>query len=147
MTIDYTKPYMTPQGPGTQPPPQRTSGCLKGAVIGCGILLLAGAVFFAGVTVFVFKAIKNNSVYREAVRRAQSNPQVIAVLGAPIETGWWVTGSVNIHNESGHAEIKIPLNGSKANGTLYADAVREDRNWRYTRLVVKGPGPPIDLLK
>jgi Cytochrome oxidase complex assembly protein 1 len=130
------------------PPPPRSggSGCLKGALIGCGILLLISVVFVAGVFFFVFSAIKSSYVYSEAVRRAQSNPQVIGRLGTPIETGWWVSGTMNIKGQSGHAEISIPIHGSKANGTIHADANEENSNWKFTRLVVEGGGPPIDLL-
>ena len=148
MTTDYTRPYTPPQGPGMQPAPQaKTSGCLKGALIGCGLLILITVIFVVGLVVFVFSAIKSNYVYREAVRRAQSNPQVIARLGTPIETGWWVSGNVNIKGQSGQAEISIPIHGPKANATIHADALKENSNWRYTRLVVEGGGPPIDLLK
>jgi hypothetical protein len=149
MTTDYTKPY-TPQPPPMQlPPPPRSggSGCLKGALIGCGVLFLIFVVFVAGLFVFVFNAIKSSYVYSEAVRRAQSNPQVIARLGTPIETGWWVSGNVNIKGQSGQAQISIPIHGPKASATIHADATQENSNWKFTRLVVEGGGPPIDLLQ
>ena len=150
MTTDYTKPYTPPQSPRMQspPPPPASggSGCLKGALIGCGILLLIGVAGVTALFVFIFSAIKSSYVYSEAVRRAQSNPQVIARLGTPIETGWWVTGTMNVHGQSGNAEISIPIHGPKANATIHADATEENSNWTFTRLVVEGGGPPIDLL-
>lgn len=148
MTTDYTKPYMPPQPPRMQSPPPSASGgsgCLKGALIGCGVLLLLGVAGVAALVFFVFGAIKSSYVYSEAVRRAQSNPQVMARLGTPMETGWWVSGNVNIHNDSGHAQITIPIHGPKARATIHADAVEESNNWKFTRLVVEGGGPPIDL--
>ena len=151
MTTDYTKPYPPPQPPPRMqsPPPAKSgsSGCLKGALIGCGVLFLLGAAGVAALFLFVFGAIKSSHVYTEAVRRAQSNPQVIARPGTPIETGWWVSGNVNIHNESGNAEITIPIHGSKASATIHAGATEENNNWKFTRLVVEGGGPPIDLLQ
>jgi Cytochrome oxidase complex assembly protein 1 len=149
MTTDYTKPYEPPQPPRMQsPPPPKSgggSGCLKGALIGCGVLILLGAAGVAGLVVFVFGAIKSTHVYTEAVRRAQSNPQVIARLGTPIEPGWWVSGNVNIHNDSGTAQISIPIHGPKVSATIHADAIEENSSWKFTRLVVEGGGPPIDL--
>jgi hypothetical protein len=149
MTTDYTKPYTQPPQPPIQSPPPRASGgsgCLKGALIGCGVLILLGVAGFGALFFFVFSAIKSSYVYTEAVRRAQSNPQVIARLGTPIESGWWVSGNVNIKGQSGNAEISIPIHGPKANATIHADATQENSNWKFTRLVVEGGGPPIDLL-
>jgi hypothetical protein len=146
MTTDYTKPYAPPQSPRMQSPPKSGgSGCLKGALIGCGVLILLGAAGAAALVFFVFGAIKSSSVYTEAVRRAQSNPQVIARLGTPIEPGWWVSGNVNIHNDSGTAQITIPIHGPKTSATIHADAIEENNSWKFTRLVVEGGGPPIDL--
>ena len=147
MTVDYTKPYQ-PQGTGTLPPPTaRHYGCLKGALIGCGIVILIGAIGIAGLLVFVFTAIKSSSVYREAMRRAQANPQVIARLGTPIENGWWVTGTVHINGRSGTASISFPIHGPKAGGTIHADATEENGNWTYEKLVMEGAGPPINLMQ
>jgi hypothetical protein len=148
MTTDYTKPYTPQPAPGTPPPPAAgMSGCLKGALIGCGVLILVGVLGIAGLIVFVFAATRSTWAYTEAVRRAQSNPQVIARLGTPIETGWWVMGNVNLTPGKGQASISIPIHGPKASATIHADAVEENSNWTYTRLVVEGGGPPIDLLK
>lgn len=146
MTTDYTKPYTPSQPPRMQsPPPSGSSGCLKGALIGCGVLFLLGVAGVAALFFFVFGAIKSSHVYTEAVHRAQANPQVIARLGTPIEPGWWVSGNVNIKNDSGQAQITIPIHGPKASATIHADAIEENSSWKFTRLVVEGGGPPIDL--
>ena len=150
MTIDYTKPYMPPQGPPPmQPvvPPQKSSGCWKGVVIGCIALILVFVIGIAGVVVFVFSAIKSDYVYTEAMRRAQANPEVRARLGTPIEAGWLVSGNVSIKNVNGEAHLSIPIHGPRGGAMLYLDATKETNNWRYTRLVVEGGGPTIDLLK
>ena len=149
MTIDYTKPYMPQEGPGMQPivPPSKGSGCWKGVAIGCVALILVGIAGIAGLLFFVFSAIKSNSVYTEAMRRAQASPQVTARLGSPIEAGWFISGNVSIKNETGEAHLSIPIHGPRGGAMLYVDASRKSNNWSYTRLEVEGGGPPIDLLK
>ena len=154
MTVDYTRPPMPPPPPppagtpGVPPPQGKTnwSGCLKGCAIGCGILVIIAAVGIAGLVLFVFKAIKSSDVYTGALHRAQNDPRVIAALGTPIEDEWWVFGNVNINNDHGTANITIPIHGPKGKARIECEADRDNNSWRYTRLVVKGAGDPIDLL-
>lgn len=150
MTIDYTKPYVPQQPPGTLPPPgppATDSGCWKGAVIGCVALLLVAVFGIAGILFFVFSAIRNNQVFSEAMRRVRTNPQVTARLGTPIESGWLVNGNLSIKNSKGQAHLSIPIHGPRGGAVLYLDAFKESNHWRYTRLEVEGGGPPIDLLR
>ena len=140
---------MPQQGPGVQPvvPPSKGSGCWKGVAIGCVALIAAGIVGVAGIIVFVFSVIKSTWVYTEAMRRAQANPQVVARLGTPIESGWLISGNVNTKNEGGEAHLSIPIHGPRGGATIYLDAFKKSNDWSFTRLEVEGGGPPIDLLK
>ena len=155
MTIDYTKPptnWGAPPPPPPQPPPpvpeKKKAGCGTFALIGCSVLLALMIVFVAGIVWFVFGMIKGTDVYKQAIRRAQSDPRVIAALGSPIEAEWWVTGTMHIDNEKGNADITIPISGPKAKGRIYAEAIRDRNGWRFTRLTVKPEtGPEIDLME
>ena len=143
-----TTPYVPPVA--TPPPaaePQKSSGCLKWGLIGCGVVIVLIAAFCAVVAVFAFGAMKRSNVYKGAVERAQNDPRVKAVLGEPVETGWWVSGSVNISNGNGNAELTIPLSGPKASGKLHAIATIENGDWKYEQLSMKPErGDRIDLL-
>jgi cytochrome oxidase complex assembly protein 1 len=150
MTIDYTQPpapqTLPPVMPG-QPPQQQKNGCWKWGACGCGILALVGVVFVIGIGVFVIGVVKSTSVYKDAVHRAETNPQVIAALGTPIGTGLLVSGHVDTKNSSGTATLNIPIEGPKGKGTIEVGATMHDNQWRYDRLVVKPEhGPPIDLM-
>lgn len=154
MTIDYTRPPTPPPPPPPPPgtpgvPPQQGfnwSGCLKACGIGCGILLVLFLVGLGGIFVFVFQVIKSSDVYRGAMQRAQNDPRVVAALGTPIESSWWVMGSVHIDNDGGYANIDIPIHGPKGKGTIDCVADRINDQWRYKRLNVIIGGQTIDLL-
>ena len=98
MTVDYTQPpqqQSTPPQPG-QPPAQKSSGCLKVFLIGCGVLIFLGAAFAAALVFIVFGAIKRSDVYREALNRVRADQRVVAAIGEPIDPGFWVSGSVHV---------------------------------------------------
>lgn len=115
-----------------------------------GVLtILALIVLFAGSIVFlVLTLMRHTDVFREAVARAEANPQVRAELGEPIREGWWVMGQVRITGPSGRANLAIPLKSSKRDGTLYAVAHKSAGVWKYDTLEVAVEGRPgrISLL-
>jgi Cytochrome oxidase complex assembly protein 1 len=98
--------------------------------------------------VFVFTLMRHTDVFREAVARAEANPQVRAELGGPVREGWWVSGHVRTSGSSGNAALAIPLKGSQRDGTLYAVAHKSAGRWRYDTLEVAVEGRPgrISLL-
>ena len=107
------------------------------------------ALFFAGsIVLFVLTLLRHTDVCREAVARAEANPQVRAELGEPIREGWWVMGQVRTTGPSGRANLAIPLKGSRKDGTLYAVAHKSAGRWTYDTLEVAVEGRPgrISLL-
>ena len=126
------------------PPPAKKTGCGKIALIGCSILLVLSVVFCAVIVLFVFGAIKKSDVYRGALNRASSDPRVIAALGQPIEPGWLVTGSMNINNGKGNANIAFPISGPKGKARVESVASNDGNGWEYSKLTVTpANGPPI----
>lgn len=109
---------------------------------GCLGLLLLVAGFAAAIVFFVFSVLKSTDVYRNAVEQVKANRTVVEELGEPIEEGWFVKGSVKESGGSGYASIEIPISGPKRSGTIYADAVRDAGEWKYTRLEVAIEGLP-----
>jgi hypothetical protein len=135
----------TPPPPVAQP--AKKSGCLKWGLIGCGSLLVLGAIFCVVIVVVVFGAMKKSDVYQEALKRAQSDPAVIAALGTPIEAGLMVSGSVNVDTSGGHATLDFPISGPKGKGTVHAVATKAGEKWEYTELTVTpANGSKINLL-
>jgi Cytochrome oxidase complex assembly protein 1 len=141
------QPYSYTPPPQPVPPQQKSSGCLKWLLAGCGVLIVICVIGIAAIFFVVFGAIKRSDVYRGAFDRAASDPRVIAALGTPVERGFWVKGRVNIDTNGGHANIDFPISGPKAKAQVHAVATRDAEKWTYTTLVVTPEnGPPIDLL-
>jgi cytochrome oxidase complex assembly protein 1 len=146
--MSYVPPPPPPPAAPPPPPQQKSSGCLKWGLIGCGALLVLGVVFVVGIVIIVFGAIKTTDIYRGARATAERDPRVIEALGTPIETGIWVSGSVNVEGGTGRANIEFPIHGPKGRARVHAVASKEGGSWRYSELTVTpSNGPPIDLLK
>jgi len=142
-------PGVAPQ-PGYPPPGVRRSGkklawIIAGAIVGLVLIIL---LFIAGLVTLVFGSMKSSDPYRHAVQVATHDPRVIAALGAPVNTGWLISGSVNISNDSGNADLAIPLSGSMHKGTIHVVAKKSDGVWSYENLSVRIPETEerIDLL-
>ena len=71
-------------------------GCLLPLVLcGGGILVFVFVVYGA-----VTGAIRSSDAYQEGMSRARSNPEVVAALGEPIESGWLISGNINVAKTS-----------------------------------------------
>jgi hypothetical protein len=115
-------------------------------VIVVPILLIA--LFVGGILALVFGMMKSSEPYQHAVAAASADTRVIAQLGAPVTTGWFAGGNINISGSSGTADLSIPLNGPQRHGTVYVVARESGGVWRYQRLEVRIEGVPerINLL-
>lgn len=144
-----------PQYGGGFPPQQQPKGCWgrnwKWIVpTGCLGLLVAVAALGVGIFFVVMSAVKSSEVYRYALAKAKSNPEVVAVLGEPIKDGLLVRGSIESNGLWSHAKFSIPISGPKNSGTVYAEASRSDDtvgDWVFTTLEVEvaGRADRIDL--
>ncbi len=114
-------------------------------VVGIFVLFILAA---CGFVYLIMSMLKGSEVAREAMKRATSNPAVVSQLGTPIITGWLVTGSINLNNSSGDADLAIPISGPKGKGTIYLTAHKSEGKWTYSVLdvVIDGGGERIDLL-
>jgi hypothetical protein len=147
MTTVTPQPVQPPQ-PGQPAQTPKSSGCWKALFIGCGVIVILGAIACAIMVFFVFGVIRSTSVYKNAHDKAINDPRVIAALGSPVATGFWVSGSVHEANGSGVATFKFPISGPKGKATVSVDATLENGSWVYQRLIVHpDSGPDIDVLQ
>ena len=115
---------------------------------GCGTLLVAFVAFIAFIVFVVFASIRSSEPYSTAVARARGDARVVEALGTPIETGWFVSGSIKTNNRDGECDLSVKLNGPKQSGYLRVVGTRDDGRWTYTRMTVTPKtGPVIDLLE
>lgn len=104
------------------------------------VLLVLFLAFVVGLMALLLGAMKSSEPYRHAVARAQTDPAVVAALGAPIEPGWFARGNINVDGSSGEADLAIPLEGTRADGTVYVVAAKQAGQWRYETVAVNVDG-------
>lgn len=134
------------------PPPERKGwfgrnwmwvlpvGCLLPVIVCAG--LVASGVFFG------FRAIRQSEPFRHGLELAQSNPEVVAALGEPIEAGTLINAQVQAAGNSVHFDLTIPLSGPKGKGQLIviADEAQGSNQWTYRALQVTIPGRETPIL-
>jgi len=108
---------------------------------------LFGVGLFAGIFFFVMSLMKSNGAYQGAVEKARKNPEVVAILGEPIEPGTFTTGSINTHNDSGRANLSIPLSGPKGSGTVRVIAEMQLGVWKFKQLEFVSGATTVQLAK
>ena len=99
--------------------------------------LLLLVLFVVAIFSAVFGMMKSSEPYKHAVATASHDARVSEQLGPPITPGWYASGSINLNNDSGDAEMTIPLNGTRRHGTVYVEARKSDGVWSYQRLEVE----------
>ena len=104
-------------------------GCLSSLVLLVGIVGL--------IMTFVFSIMKSSDAYKQALSKAKSNPAVVNALGSPIQEGFFTSGSINVNDASGNADLAIPISGSKGKGTIYVEARKAAGEWSFSQLSVK----------
>lgn len=117
------------------------AGCCGGLV-----LLLVLILAILGV---VFGTLRSTEVYQKAVSTAGSHPAVQAEFGTPVDTEFWLTGSVEVSGLSGTADLAIPVSGPHAKGTLFTEAEKSGGKWTLLTLTVEvdGKDQVIDVLE
>jgi hypothetical protein len=115
-------------------------GCLLPLLVVVGCI---GSIFMVATT-----AMKSSDVYKDALVKAESNPEVVAALGTPITTGFFTSGNINTNGPTGEAAFSIPLSGPKGKATIQLEAKKSAGEWSFSKLVVEVKDPPqrIDLL-
>jgi hypothetical protein len=110
--------------------------------------LLLLALFIGVIFSAVFGMMKSSEPYQHAVAMASQDARVSTQLGAPVKPGWYAMGNINLSNDSGNADLAIPLNGTLRHGTVYVAAKKAHGIWSYQRLEVEIEGTPdhINLL-
>ena len=138
--------------PPVQVPPQHRGWWSRNwkwfVPVGCLTVIALFAAFVAGIILIAAGAMKSSDAYKLAMDKAQRDARVTQRLGTPIESGFFVSGSVNVEGTSGKADITIPISGPKGKATIYVDATKFASEWKFNRLEVGFEGDPqrIDLL-
>jgi hypothetical protein len=111
-----------------------------------GLAVFGGFVF--AVFLFVMRMMHSFGAYQEAMTRARQDPALIAAIGTPIEEGLWVSGKISENNQTGRADLTIPLSGPQGRATLHLRASKSGGAWKFSdlRAKVDATNQRIDLL-
>jgi Cytochrome oxidase complex assembly protein 1 len=112
------------------------------------ILLIVFLVLPLAVLGTVFAAIRSSDVAKESFLRAQSNPVLVEKIGAPIDEGSLISGSINVSGASGDAEFVMPISGPRGRANVYVTARKTEGTWNYRQMIaaIEGSREKIDLL-
>jgi hypothetical protein len=89
-----------------------------------------------------FSLIKSSEPYQHGLNAAKANSAVIAAMGSPVEAGVLVNGKIHTTNDSGDADLAIPVSGPKGSGKVFVTATRSAGVWSYSAVVFKADGSP-----
>ena len=120
----------------------------KGLVVAIiGLIVVACIALVVSIVGLVMWSIRQSDVFRMAMTKARQNPAVVHSLGTPIDPGWVVSGSINLENDAGTANLAIPIHGPRQKAKMYLDARKRMGEWTFISLTVKtDDGDQIELV-
>jgi Cytochrome oxidase complex assembly protein 1 len=157
MSSSYRPPPPSPSGHGyAQPapllgapgaPPRKNRTWVIVIAVVAGILVLV-VLSVGGLLAVIFAAMRSSEPYQHAVEVIDRDPRAAAVLGAPVTTGWFFSGNIDVSGGGGNADLAIPVSGSRHKGTIEVVAKKSAGRWTYQTLELKvdGQDTPINLL-
>ena len=112
-----------------------------GLAVIVGLALLVGSIFYG-----VFYVMKGSDAYKMTMQEVRADAQVVAALGEPIETSWFITGNITINGIEGAANLSIPLSGPKGSGTVTSRSTKIAGEWQIFLLIVRIEGNPTPMV-
>jgi thioredoxin 1 len=101
---------------------------------GCATLLLVALLFVGGIVGTAFYTLGHSEAAETARTFLRNNERLRQDLGEVRDFGWFVTGSVNVQNTDGDAELSLKVIGAKRTAPARVWlAYRDRRDWRVTR--------------
>ena len=121
--------------------PVKNPGLFIGIIGGVALIGAAAAV---GVVLH----LADHEARVMALETLRRHPGAAALLGRPVEPGWFTSGSITYGEESDRAELSFSVSGPRADGRVRLTAVRQDDAWEvyYLFLETGDDGESIDLL-
>ena len=122
----------------------------KIVLIVLGVLAVLGLIvvlFVGGVAWFTFRTIRNSEAAETARTYLRNSQKLKQDIGEVKDFGSFVTGSINVENQSGEATIKLKVYGERKTVNATVDlSYRNNRNWRVTGASYEDNGRTVDLM-
>lgn len=100
------------------------------------VVLLLWVLLMVGIFAAVFATLKHSEPYQLGVRVLHANPEAIAQLGEPIETGLPM-GGIQTSGPVGEANLSFSAEGPRGKATVHLRAVRSLGQWQLDRAVLE----------
>ena len=110
------------------------------------ILALLVVLFVVGIGWFVFSTIGNSEAAETARTYLKTNEALKRDIGEVKDFGSFVTGNINVQNQSGEATLNLKVYGERktVNATVSL-AYRSNQNWRVTEAWYDDDGRKVFL--
>lgn len=118
-----------PATPGSSPVPGWKTRRIVLLVVGAvGLLALLAAAIVGGVVYL----LKSSDAYRVSEAFIRDSAEIRAVVGDPLELGWFPTGSIELYGggAEGTAELNITVKGAAGSTTVYVALRKNQGQWR-----------------
>ncbi|WP_109097176.1 cytochrome c oxidase assembly factor Coa1 family protein [Aquimarina sp. AU58] len=115
---------------------------------GCLTLIVLFFIFLGSLIFGVSELITESAPYQDALFKVNEDEYVVNILGEPIETNGIMNGSLSYKNNTGSADISIPIKGPKGEAQLYVVGTKQNDQWTYKEMyvIIDETDEQIDLL-
>lgn len=110
--------------------------------LGCLLVIVLLGAFVAIIFTVVEGSFRKSAVYKEALARAERDPQVASRIGVPLWPSRVLQGEIHVSGSSGTAHMTIPVTGPRGKATIYLDARKAAGTWEFLTLQVQFEGQP-----
>jgi hypothetical protein len=100
---------------------------------------IAGAILvfvFLPLFVISISSMLKGEAFDLSLKAINSNSEVAQLIGKPIESGFFVTGSIEISGSTGQASLQYSISGPKGEAEAYVLANKEIGQWNLNKVVV-----------
>ncbi|WP_025742633.1 cytochrome c oxidase assembly factor Coa1 family protein [Aquimarina pacifica] len=115
---------------------------------GCLTIIILFFVFLGSVFFGVSKLMSESVPNEDALIMANEDEYVVSIIGTPIESNGIMSGSISYKNNTGSADMSIPIKGPKGEARLFVVGTKEYDEWTYTEMyvIIDETDEQIDLL-
>ncbi|WP_106790982.1 cytochrome c oxidase assembly factor Coa1 family protein [Aquimarina sp. Aq78] len=115
---------------------------------GCLTLIVIFFIFLGSLIFGVSELITESTPYKDALVKVNEDEYVVNILGEPIETNGIMNGSLSYKNNTGSADISIPIKGPKGEAQLFVVGTKQNDQWTYKEMyvIIDETDEQIDLL-
>jgi hypothetical protein len=106
--------------------------------VGClGFFILFIALIVGGAFWGFSKITSDSDVTKHALNIINHDPEIQAKLGTDIKSDGMFRGNISVSNDTGEADISVPIKGTKGSGTAIIVGKKEFNKWNYEKIAVQ----------